>query len=497
MSERWQPITLSRRPAGQCVFSAIAENDRAISKGDHVCFVCVNRSPFDTTCISDTAYPNPFRSAMTPLKVNGSLSHSCHLSMVFEMISSQFPQYTDFNPAVPVWCITPDIDGCVHRFFDASSISPSGRYVAITRFRFEDRMPIPGDACDIVLVDLESGEQKVIAESHGFDTQLGAQVQWGGSDTQLFFNDMDCETWRPFGVLMDPLSGERRELSGTVYMAARDGSRIASTCLKRTGLTQAGYGVLVPEAHVPLNEGPVDDDGLSITDVATDTTRLAASYQQILETARPAYDRSLYVDRAWYGFHVKWNPQGNRIMMVVRCILPDKSIPEKRSVITMADDGSDIRVAVNEEIWASGGHHPDWGPDGESVTMNLKLDHENLSLIRIGIDGKNLETLTTVRGSGHPTLHPDGHHILTDVYLHEKLSYGDGTGPIRWIDCETDTEEAIIRINNNPPYTGIKRELRIDPHPAWDRKYRHIIFNGCDNGVRRVYLADLTDKLEA
>ena len=182
-------------------------------------------------------------------------------------------------------------------------------------------------------------------------------------------------------------------------------------------------------------------------------------------------------------------------MMVVRCIVPDKSVPERRSVISMADDGSDIRVAVSEEIWAPGGHHPDWAPDGESITMNLKQDGQRLDLVKFTIDGKGPEMLTTVEGSGHPTLHPNGRHILTDVYLHEKLSIGDGTGPIRWIDTKTNTEEAIIRINNDPPYTGPKKELRIDPHPAWDRDYKRIVFNGCDNGIRRVYLADLTEKL--
>ena len=70
-------------------------------------------------------------------------------------ISDVFPRYTDFDPLVPVWCVTPNIDGCVHRFFDASSISPSGRYVGVTRLRFEDRMPKPGDSADVVLVDLE------------------------------------------------------------------------------------------------------------------------------------------------------------------------------------------------------------------------------------------------------------------------------------------------------------------------------------------------------
>ena len=104
-------------------------------------------------------------------------------------ISDRHPRYTAFEPEVPVWCVTPDVDGCVHRFFDASSISPSGRYAGLTRFRVEDRLVEPGDAADIVLVDLESGVQ---AETRGFDTQL-------------FFNDVDINNDPPY-------PGPRREL---------------------------------------------------------------------------------------------------------------------------------------------------------------------------------------------------------------------------------------------------------------------------------------------
>ncbi len=81
-------------------------------------------------------------------------------------------------------------------------------------------------------------------------------------------------------------------------MASHDGTRVASTCLKRTGLTQAGYGVLVPKERVPLNEGAADDDGLSITDIATKPTRLAVTCRRILESAQPAYDPSRYVGRS-------------------------------------------------------------------------------------------------------------------------------------------------------------------------------------------------------
>ena len=69
-------------------------------------------------------------------------------------LSRHFPRYTEFDPLVPVWCITPKMDRTYHRFFDTSPFSPSGRYMGLTRMPFEDRMPQPGDAAEVVLVDI-------------------------------------------------------------------------------------------------------------------------------------------------------------------------------------------------------------------------------------------------------------------------------------------------------------------------------------------------------
>lgn len=53
-------------------------------------------------------------------------------------------RYTQFAPAVPVTGVTPGIGGAIHRFHDTSPFSPSGRYLAMTCFPFEDRLPPPG-----------------------------------------------------------------------------------------------------------------------------------------------------------------------------------------------------------------------------------------------------------------------------------------------------------------------------------------------------------------
>ncbi len=324
----------------------------------------------------------------------------------------------DLDAHFPRWRITAGIDRCFHRFFDTSPISPSGRYVGLTRLPAEDRMPVAGEAAEVVVIDLETGEAEVVAVTHGWDTQLGAQVQWGPSDRELLFIDMHVERWEPFSVRLDPLSGERREIEGELYMVSPDGTKLASPCLRRTRRTQHGYGVIAPDEHIPANPGAVDDDGLYVTEIATGETTLVASFAQILEAA---LDPAELAGGDLYGFHVKWNPQGTRLAFVVRWSPHDDDawVSRRNSVITMRPDGAEIHCAIPGAVWARGGHHPNWTPDGERVMVNLKLDGENMRLVSANYDGSDLRAMhPDLEGSGHPSLHPNGRHVVTDVYAH-------------------------------------------------------------------------------
>jgi len=419
-------------------------------------------------------------------------------------IQPNLPRYHDFDPLVAVWCLTPDRGGCIHRFFDTSPLSPSGRYAALTRLPYEDRLPSPGDPAEIVVVDLLEGTEEAVAETRGWDTQLGAQAQWGATDGQLFFNDADPSSWRAFGVKLDPFSGDRLDLDGPVYMISPDGRNAAGPCLLRTGAVQPGYGVIVPDDHVPRNRGASGDDGLYVTDTRTGRCRLLVSYERIVGEAEPRLDPSEYAEGDFYGFHVKWSPRGDRLMFVLRWRPRDPAGKLKHNLLTMNADGSRIRVALSEHLWGRGGHHPNWCPDGDHVLMNLNLDGRGMRFVRFSADGGQPEVLAPdITGSGHPTMHPDGRHVLTDAYLHgpfgfgrEPFTFDDGTVQLRWIDWKEQHEKALIRVNVNPPFTGPGQELRIDPHPAWDRGYRRVVFNGWAGGARRVYMADLGDLID-
>jgi hypothetical protein len=443
-----------------------------------------------------------------------------------ERMSDRFPPYTRFDPAVPVWCVTPKSDRSIHRFFDSSPFSPSGRYLVATRLPFEDRLPRPGDVAEILLCDLASGEERCVAATRGWDMQLGAQAQWGSSDRQLLFNDVDPTTWTPFGVSLDPVSGHTRKLHGTIYAVSPDGRYGLSPCLKRIRLIQPGYGVIVPPRFFPAPSQPADDDGIFITDLATGHQRLLVSIREILDMAggpaRIAADRS----GDYFGFHVKWNPQGDRILFVLRwketrgrlskalSFMGRQAsravakaartlhverlrraatwLPRVRNqVIVLRHDGTQPRVIVPADLWAKGGHHPNWCPDGRSLIMNLNVDGW-LRFVRFVLEDGAWEVLSDrMLGSGHPSMHPNGRHIVTDAYPDEPVAFGDGTVPIRLVDCRAGKEQTLVRISTRPVYRGPRRELRVDPHPAWDRVFRRVAFNASPDGTRRVYVADL------
>lgn len=379
----------------------------------------------------------------------------------------------------------------IHRFFDTSPLSPSGKYLALFRMPYENKSPKPGDAGDVILVDIQTGKERIVAQSRGWEVQLGANVQWGRSDKELLFNDVDTTTWKAFCVVLDPSTGQSRKLDGTLFMASNDGKKIASYNLIKSTYAQVGYGVIIPKSLIKRNIGPAYDDGIYITDIATNKTKRIVTIREIYEKTQPSITIANPQDYEYYCFQVKWNPQGTRLLTTVQWS-PVKGGARLRSVITMRTDGSDIHTAITPDQWAKGGHHINWMPDGEHLSMNLNIDgKEGLELISVKYDGSDLKTVFTP-GSGHPTFHPKGLPlIVTDAYPNESITKRNGLVPIRFLHTTTGKEEKIAEVF----VSNVDGEFRIDPHPAWDRSGRYVIFNGYTGNTRNVFVADLKNMI--
>lgn len=404
-----------------------------------------------------------------------------------------FPRDPSLEARVPVVRIA--TGRTIHRFFDTSPLSPSGRYAGLFRLPQETQTPQPGEAGEVVVVDLHTGKERVVATSRGWEVQLGANVQWGHTDAELYFNDVDPATWTPFAVQLDPLTGRSRRLAGTVFTVSPDGTQLTSYNLVSSRRIQVGYGVVVPDGYARRNLGPVDDDGIFITDLATGSTRLIASIRDIFTRAVPRLEIPHAERCEFYCFQVRWNRQGTRLMTFLRWHDPaePKGGPRRLTLVTMRGDGSDIRLAVTPAQYARGGHHPMWAPDGEHLTINLNVRDgtKDLDLVQVRYDGSTRSSIHPV-GSGHPSRHPTLPFVVTDAYTHEPLARPSGTVPLRLIDLRDRTEVALAWVPaRRSDSARLTTEFRIDQHPVWDATGRLLIFNGVHADTRAVYVADV------
>ena len=413
---------------------------------------------------------------------------------------NDFPVYESHRPIRDVRIITPGRPGCFHRFFDTSPFSPSGRLACLLQVPFEDHVNEPGDRAAVVVVDLETGEEHEVAQTAGWEFQMGANLQWGEDDDTLLFTDVDTNTWEPHGVRLRWRTGERAPFPRGIYHASPDGRAAAVTNPATMRRTQKGYGVLIPDDMVPRLRGLSEETGLWITEVNSGRTDLVVPVRKLVLDGVPREEREDYESMENYPFHTKWNLQGDRLIVTLRRKAVDHpdafGVSNHRTmlfdVFTCDPDGRDIQRAVPWPEWKKHGHHITFFPGGDRLSMNLRFDGAGtgMLLVEAGIDGSNYRPITrAVPGSGHPTVHSDGVHVLTDTYVNElpdirPASVPDDHNPIRWINVDAGTEETLAWIPTRTPHQANDSVLRVDPHPAWSRDWSMVMVNSFLGGTR-------------
>ena len=194
--------------------------------------------------------------------------------------------------------------GLIHRFFDSSPFSPSNRFVALTHIMNKEGSEVNLNnikSAEVILYDLHNNISKVIATTLAWDTQLGAHVQWGANDNQLFSNIMSNTTTPslPLAVMYDISSNQSITLPSSVYHVHPKGTHIVTPDLTQIRFTQLGYGVYTTN-NMP-NRNASQYNGIYITEIATNTTRLLVSLYDLAVAASidpytiPCYGISLHI----------------------------------------------------------------------------------------------------------------------------------------------------------------------------------------------------------
>lgn len=421
--------------------------------------------------------------------------------------------FCDYRPGETlgkVTVVTPEDGYYLHTFFDVTPFSPSQRYLAVTQFPYQGKKPQLGDIAKVCVVDLENQTIRTVYSTKAWSYQLGANVQWGNtSDRYLYSNDMIGG--KAVGVRIDLETNEVLAYSGPKYDLAPDETFFIGGSLEFMNVAQYGYGIPDEPGEGPNFMQPDDKfrEGIWKTDLETNKISLIMSLASLAEhVSDPAY----YEGGTFYPFHTKINSSRTRVMQVLRCRFPDGKGGGNSSLFTFNEDGKDIIEVMDREIWSQkgkntgGANHPNWHPNGEYIVMNVVpkfLGYENMRFCMFRFDGSDFRVLSDNHlGSGHPSVDNKTKYLITDAYPNQDwVVSDDGEIPIRLIDLSLDEEHEICSVSVDLGTSRYSRfahinggsHFKLDPHPAWSRDYQKVCFNGVINGIRRVFIADLSN----
>jgi hypothetical protein len=360
----------------------------------------------------------------------------------------------------------------------------SGRFVLALRTGFQDRLPRPDEAADILLLDAENGyAARKVDETRAWNFQQGTMLFWNPAapETQFFFNDRDAQG-RVFCALFDVPSGRRvKEF------------RFEDTPVGNGGVSPKGvfaginYGRLARLRPVTGYPGAFDwneafhpdDDGVFTVDVATGKKTLLISFKAlagILRPELPAVDEAgLFIN------HTLWSRDGERLFFFVRGgweVPPLKARQVNASFVIRAD-GSGL-TRMKRHI----GGHPEW--DAGPVLIGRRGKDQ------VRYDVERQEVVDTI---GTPELIPDPEG---DVALSP-----DGTWFVNGHRGAKDKNRYVFlhrpsgRSLRSPlldigPWTA--GPLRIDPAPCWNRAGDRIVVPAlAADGTRQMFLVSVTN----
>ena len=364
-----------------------------------------------------------------------------------------------------------------------SPYSADGRYLVALRTTFQDRMPGPQDAAEIVLLDAQKNYAEVkVEETRGWNPQQGAMIYWNPEQPsrQFFFNDRDPKTGKVFTAIYDVVDRKR------VREYRFDTQPVANGGVKQDGgmfaaINYARMARLRPVTGYPGTwdwTGDVlhpSDDGLFVVDVKTGARKLIVTFKQMrdmLAARHPQIDKKpLFLN------HTLWTREGDRIFFFVR---GDFGAKDRINVpMTVKPDGSGL---VEQRIFIGG--HPEW--DFKSRMLGRVEDK------LIVYDSLKMEIVDTVGGpemfrdpEGDTALSRDGRLIVN----------GATTGATMHYTIVRRADKTFIKTEdfNRTGYEG--GDLRIDPAPCWNRAGDRFAFPAlAKDGTRQMFEVRVTEK---
>lgn len=352
----------------------------------------------------------------------------------------------------------------------------SGRYIVALQTEFQDHMPRPEDAAEIILIDTQQDNAITVVErSRAWNPQQGTMLYWNPqkAETQFFFNDRDPATNEVFCVLYDIEARKRvaeYRCNGTPFGnsgVAQNGWFLGLNYARMARLRPVtGY----PAAHDwTVGVAQPENDGIFKVNVATQEMKLLVSFKQMADALRathPEVDgRELFIN------HTLWNRDNDRIFFFVR---GDFDKPKRCNIpCAMNADGTGIRPL---EMFIGG--HPDWEQGhrmiGQKDDRQILYDTDAMKIVG---DLGSAELFP--KPGGDVALSPDGKWFVN----------GHGDKGKNYYTILSRSDGGWVRSPGFDQGSYISGDLRLDPGPLWNRESSQLLVPGMGkDGTRQLFI---------
>ena len=357
-----------------------------------------------------------------------------------------------------------------HYFFGYYDLQPfdskQKRHLA-HRVDFVDRIPKPEDTAELGYITLEDRVFHRVAQTHAWNFQQGALLQWFDDD-HIVFNDF--RNGQYCTVIRNIATGKDRELCMPIAHLSADRKWGLSINFPRVWDFRPGYGYCnTRDPWFDINAP--EEDGVFLVDVENNTSRLILSYKQLAEVfpQQPHCTMKLIVN------HITFNPSATRFLFLLR------NFPEKGkrwgTVLATADrDGRNLRKLTDYQT----NSHYHWKNDREIMIWSA-LPEPGIFLFDDEAGTRTMLDDPLVNAADiHCLFSPDRSCFIGDGYPDK-----DNCRSIYLYDMATGRSRSILRIYSEPV---TNTDIRCDLHNRFSPDGTLVSFDSWHRGRREILM---------
>lgn len=344
-------------------------------------------------------------------------------------------------------------------YYNYDAISRDGTKMLCNRATFDARAITAEDTIELGWYDLKDGQWHSIGMTNSFNWQQGAMLQWMPNDeNKVIYN---CSKDNHFkSVILDIVTGEKKELDFPVYCVTSDGRYSISLNYERSYWCRAYHyqSVRNPAYDVQVAE----DDGIFKVDLQNNTVSRIVAIRDVIAMDAP---EDFKTAKHWLE-HIMINPASDRIVFLHRYSYGNAY--NTRMFICDAD-GRNLQIidGWKENDWS----HFGWKGNRAFAIYSVKKNSFQANYAK---SVQKVKSKFSVMSIVNWMVHLPGLRIIKDKLKpstkYYKL-YEEKNGIFTFVQ---NYDDKLFRIDGHPSFTSDERYMITDSYPD-ESGYQHLI----------------------